>query len=89
MSPRESGFGKPKWEREPREIAASSAAPELSQQTPEPFCADNSEPSDGWQSRPGADVGLTELGGDWRKRRKGGFHTGKRGDPGRTGRRQP
>ena len=74
MSPRESGFGKPKWKREPREIAASSAAPELSQQTPEPFCADNSEPSDGWQSRPGADVGLTELGGDWRKRRKGGFH---------------
>ena len=38
MSPRESGFGKPKWKREPREIAASSAAPELSQQTPEPFC---------------------------------------------------
>ncbi len=74
MSPRESGFGKPKWKREPREIAASSAAPELSQQTPEPFCADNSEPSDGWQSRPGADVGLTELGGDWRKRRNGGFH---------------
>ena len=74
MSPRESGFGKPKWKREPRGIAASSAAPELSQQTPEPFCADNSEPSDGWQSRPGADVGLTELGGDWRKRRKGGFH---------------
>ena len=56
MSPRASGFGKPKWKREPREIAASSAAPELSQQTPEPFCADNSEPSDGWQSRPVGDV---------------------------------
>ena len=46
-------FGKPRWKRaEPREIAASSAAPELFQQTPEPLCADNSEPSDGWQSRP-------------------------------------
>ena len=51
MARKPSGFGKLKLKRtEPREIGPSPAAPEPSQQTPELFCADDSEPHSGWQS---------------------------------------
>ena len=52
MGKRALGFGKPRWKRaEPREIGASSAAPEPSG-PPEPIFRDHSEPASEWQSRP-------------------------------------
>ncbi len=50
MSKGSSGFGKPRWKRpEPREIGASSAAPEPSGTAPEPVCGDNTGLASGWQ----------------------------------------
>ena len=66
MRNRASGFGKPKSKRVPREIEASSAAPEPPQASPEPVFRDNNEPAGDWQSSPA---------GDWspagRRRRQG------------------
>ena len=54
MSKRASGFGKPRWKREPepREIGPSSAAPEPSGTAPDPVFRDNNEPAGDWQSSP-------------------------------------
>ncbi len=51
MAQRPSGFGKPRLKRaEPREIGASSAAPELPTGIREQVRVDNSERKDAWQS---------------------------------------
>ncbi len=52
MSKRSSGFGKPRWKREPepREIGASAAARKPSGTAPDPVFRDNNEPAGDWQS---------------------------------------
>ena len=72
MRKRTSGSGKPRWKRaaEPREIGASSAAPEPFEAVPEPVFRDDSDLVADWQSGRNANVGIIPAGGDWRRRRK-------------------
>lgn len=92
-----SGFGKPKLKRTvPREIEPSAAAPDLTQDVPEPVDTDDNEFVACRQSGASASDRITQCvarGGIPRKslsdaqwRRLSPFLTGKKGDRGRTAR---